>query len=186
MQQDNTPRHALRFLFAASASLILIMPAAALAAAPGGGHGGGPVGGHVGGGHVGGHVGGFHAHGGPVGGLGGQFGAGGLYRGYDGSEQHDSHGNAGDRRGFGRDLHSLQQFHHGGYHRPDGWYAHAWRHGDIMPPLFWATDLWLTDYWLYDLSPPPFGYVWVRDDDDALLIDRSTGEVVEVIHGVFY
>ena len=55
-----------------------------------------------------------------------------------------------------------------------------------LPPLFWAQDYWLLDYWLFGLSPPPYGYVWVRDGSDALLIDRATGEIEEVIYGAFY
>jgi hypothetical protein len=34
--------------------------------------------------------------------------------------------------------------------------------------------------------PPPPGTVWVRDNTDALLIDRYTGEVIEVDYNVFY
>jgi Ni/Co efflux regulator RcnB len=32
---------------------------------------------------------------------------------------------------------------------------------------------------------PPAGYEWVRDDDDALLVNTSTGEVPQVEYGVF-
>ena len=34
--------------------------------------------------------------------------------------------------------------------------------------------------------PPPPDAVWVRYGDDALLIDRYTGEVIQVEYGVFY
>ena len=73
----------------------------------------------------------------------------------------------------------------GAFHRPDGWYAHRWHSGDILPGLFWSRDFWIADYWLYALSPPPYGYVWIRDGDDAVLIDQSTGEVVEVVYDAF-
>lgn len=178
----------------ATASLALAIPAAAFAdeqhggamsGAPHAGMGGMP---HGGGGHVG-PVGG-HPGGGPGGAPGGSRGgpapSGGVYRGYDGVLPHDEHGNAGDRRGFGNSFDAGRRFHGGAYHRPPGWYPHRWIIGDILPALFWAQDFWLTDYWIYDLSPPPYGYVWVRDGTDALLIDRQTGEVVEVIYGVFY
>jgi len=100
--------------------------------------------------------------------------------------QRDQHGNFGDRRGFGHEFNSLRRFHHRGYERPSGWYPHRWRHGEFMPPFFWTQSYWLLDYWLFGLSPPPYGYVWVRDGADAVLIDRVTGEIVEVIYGVFY
>ncbi|MDR3511894.1 MAG: RcnB family protein [Caulobacteraceae bacterium] len=149
-------------------------------------HGGQSQGGPAHGGPVqGGQSHGGQSHGGPAG-PGGPLAPGGVYRGYDGSAQHDEHGNAGDRRGFGNDFRSSRRFHPGPYHRPQGWYQHSWRHGEILPPLFWGEDYWLMDYWMFSLSPPPYGYVWVRYGDDALLIDRATGEIVEVIYGVFY
>ncbi len=204
-----------RVLLAASACLILALPTAA-AAQPQSGHGTGGhgAGGHgAGGGHAhgaagpssvsGGGRGGSHGGGalagpagggrGPVGGFGGgppaassQFGPGHRFHGYDGSEQRDARGNFGDRRGFGDEFNSVRRFRHGGYDRPGGWYAHHWRHGEFLPSLFWTQDYWLLNYWLFGLSPPPYGYIWVRDDGDALLIDRATGEIVEVIYGVFY
>ena len=33
---------------------------------------------------------------------------------------------------------------------------------------------------------PPYGYVWVRYGDDALLVDVDTGEILRVVYGVFY
>ena len=55
-----------------------------------------------------------------------------------------------------------------------------------LPVAFWARDYWLTDFNEYDLPPPPFGAVWVRVGDDALLIDQDSGEIIEVDYGVFY
>ena len=34
--------------------------------------------------------------------------------------------------------------------------------------------------------PPMPGTVWVRYGDDALLIDRYTGEVIQVAYGIFW
>jgi Ni/Co efflux regulator RcnB len=114
-----------------------------------------------------------------------QAGPSAVYRGYDGTEQRDNRG-AGDRRGFGQDFRSQRRYQFGQYQRPSGWYAHSWRNGEILPSLFWAQNYWLNDYWMFGLSPPPYGYVWVRNGPDALLIDRTTGAIVEVIDGVFY
>ena len=36
------------------------------------------------------------------------------------------------------------------------------------------------------LIAPPYGAIWVRVGDDALLIDQYTGEIIEVDYGVFY
>lgn len=38
----------------------------------------------------------------------------------------------------------------------------------------------------YALPPPPPGAVWVRENDDALLIDQDSGEIITVEYGVFY
>lgn len=99
-------------------------------------------------------------------------------------------GNYGRRdwRSYGnyhRDWRSTRRFRAPGYNRPRGWYSHRWTFGEILPALFWARDYWL-DYRLYDLPPPPYGAVWVRVGDDALLIDRDTGEVITVSYNIFY
>jgi Ni/Co efflux regulator RcnB len=49
-----------------------------------------------------------------------------------------------------------------------------------------AADYFLTSYALYGLAPPPPGYVWVRDGTDAVLVDRYTGQVIQVQEDVFY
>ena len=72
------------------------------------------------------------------------------------------------------------------YVRPRGWYAYNWALGEILPPLFWARSYWIVSYWLYGLPIPPVGCIWVRYNHDALLIDRRTGEIIEVIYDIFY
>jgi Ni/Co efflux regulator RcnB len=43
----------------------------------------------------------------------------------------------------------------------------------------------LADYWLFALEVPPVGYEWVRYGVDALLINTSNGEILQVEYGVF-
>ena len=50
---------------------------------------------------------------------------------------------------------------------------------------YWAPQYLIADYWLFALEVPPAGYEWVRDGNDALLIDTSTGEILQVEYGVF-
>jgi len=109
-----------------------------------------------------------------------------VWRGYQGQERHDGQGWRGDRSEFGQVFRSMRRFNAGRYHRPPGWYSHRWYHGEILPRAFWVSSYWLTNYWLYSLSPPPYGYIWVRYGNDALLVDRYTGEIVEVVYDVFY
>lgn len=72
------------------------------------------------------------------------------------------------------------------YRRPPGWYYQRWSFGQILPALFWAQQYWLNDYMAYDLPPPPPGAVWVRYGNDALLIDRYSGEIITIQYDVFY
>ncbi len=91
-----------------------------------------------------------------------------------------------NRRLWQRNFRAPRQYHLPPYRRPTGWYAEAWTFGMVMPALFWSRDYWITDYRMYGLDDPPYGYVWVRDTDDALLVDVTTGYVLRVVYSVFY
>ena len=67
-----------------------------------------------------------------------------------------------------------------------GWYPYRWVYGQLLPPLFWSRNYWIEDYWNYGLEDPPYGFVWVRDGNDALLIDVGGGQILSVVYGVFY
>ena len=94
------------------------------------------------------------------------------------------HNNAFDA--LRRVLNAPHHYRHGNYHRPNGWYAHRWNYGEFLPALFFTRSYWISDYEDFDLPAPPPGTVWVRYGSDALLIDRYTGEVIEVEYGLFY
>jgi Ni/Co efflux regulator RcnB len=87
---------------------------------------------------------------------------------------------------YHRNFRSARRYHGRPYHRPRGWYAHRWTFGERLPPAFFVRDYWINDYFDFGLVPPPYGTVWVRYGDDALLIDESTGEVIQVAYNVFY
>ena len=87
---------------------------------------------------------------------------------------------------YHRAFNAPQHFHAPAYNRPAGWYAQRWTYGQILPSLFWAPDYWINDFNDFGLAPPPPGTVWVRDGSDALLIDRYSGEIIQVDYGVFY
>jgi Ni/Co efflux regulator RcnB len=77
-------------------------------------------------------------------------------------------------------------YHIGIYHRPPGWVARRWAYGQILPRAYWAAPEYLiADYWLFALEVPPVGYEWVRDDDDAILVNVTTGQILQVQYGVF-
>ncbi len=100
-------------------------------------------------------------------------------------------GNAGPRhdfsgfRNFHQNFNAARRFRAPAYRRPPGFYSHRWGWGEFLPRAFWARDYWLIDFGLYGLPPPPFGAIWVRVGDDALLIDQYSGEIIEVEYGIF-
>ena len=81
---------------------------------------------------------------------------------------------------------SNQRYHYQHYVQPRGWYYQRWVYGQILPGLFWGRDYWLANYYGFGLIDPPYGYVWVRNGDDALLVDVENGQILSVEYGVFY
>ncbi|THD79931.1 MAG: hypothetical protein E7812_08630 [Phenylobacterium sp.] len=72
------------------------------------------------------------------------------------------------------------------YHRPPHVFVRAWAYGDILPSAWFTPDYLIEDWWDFDLPAPPYGYDWVRVDNDALLVDAYTGRVVQVVRDLFW
>ena len=90
-----------------------------------------------------------------------------------------------DRPSYQHNFQAARSFKIGPYHRPAGWTARRWGYGQILPRAYWAAPYVIGDYWLFALEVPPAGYEWVRDGNDALLVDTSSGEILQVEYGVF-
>ena len=90
-----------------------------------------------------------------------------------------------DRGAYQHNFQAARSYRIGPYRRPAGWVAHRWAYGQILPRAYWAAPYLIADYWLFSLEVPPVGYEWVRDADDALLINTATGEILQVEYGVF-
>ncbi len=71
------------------------------------------------------------------------------------------------------------------YRYPGGWGYRSWRVGERLPFQF-LTSYYFLDAYAYDLPPAPYGYRWVRYGSDALLVNVYTGEVEDVVYGIFY
>jgi hypothetical protein len=69
---------------------------------------------------------------------------------------------------------------------PPGWSYRRWGAGAILPPIFLAPEYYFMDWADLGLPPPPPGDQWVRYGPDLLLVDVSTGQVVDVIYDAFY
>ena len=89
-------------------------------------------------------------------------------------------------RNYERNTYAQRHYRFGSYERPRGWYARRWTFGEFLPSLFWSQNYWIGDYGAFGLPYPPPGCVWVRYGDDALLIDRYTGEIIQVVYNIFY
>ena len=90
-----------------------------------------------------------------------------------------------DRGAYQHNFQAARSFHIGPYRRPAGWAPHHWAYGQILPRGYRAAPYLIADYWLFALEVPPAGYEWVRDGNDALLIDTNSGEILQVEYGVF-
>ena len=90
-----------------------------------------------------------------------------------------------DRKVYEHNYQAARVHRVGVYHRPRGWVQHRWGYGEILPRAYWAAPYILADYWLFSLEVPPVGYEWVRDDTDAILVNVSTGQILQVEYGVF-
>ena len=91
-----------------------------------------------------------------------------------------------DRGAWMRNWRAQKRYHWRPYQRPQGWYYRRWVFGTILPALFWSQRYWIENYWEFGLPDPPYGYVWVRYGDDAMLVNVQTGYVLQVSYGLFY
>ena len=114
------------------------------------------------------------------------------YRNQYQGQQYNRYGgqDRADHRDWGRyqrNMYAERRYHNSNYVRPQGWYYRRWTFGEFLPFAFWSSqNYWINDYAYFGLPYPPPGCMWIRYGDDALLIDRYTGEIVQVIYGLFY
>ncbi len=116
------------------------------------------------------------------------------WRGDRSGDNRNWQGDRGGRQDFGSDRYrsyerntwAQHRYRLGGYQWPRGWGYRRWSYGEFLPSVFFNQDYFLYDYSDYGLPYPPPGCEWVRYGPDALLIDRDTGEIVQVVYGIFY
>jgi Ni/Co efflux regulator RcnB len=146
---------------------------------------------NVGGPRFPGGQGGYRPQPGQPGVQGGASGGGGFRGGY--------HGQAGPPAGWRGPGPGAQSFNYGGrqfyryrvapYAFPRGYYGwtgHAWRRGEWLPSVFIMDTYFINDWYDFGLYDPAYGYEWIRVGADALLVDLATGQVVDVVPGVYY
>jgi Ni/Co efflux regulator RcnB len=102
----------------------------------------------------------------------------------------DRHDNRNDRRDWDR-SHSFRyydgrRFDRGRYLQPHGYYYRSWRYGDYLPRAYYGRRYIVNDYYAYHLHRPPYGYHWVRVDNDIVLASIASGLVVSAVFEIFH
>ncbi|WP_082730430.1 MULTISPECIES: RcnB family protein [Sphingomonas] len=86
-------------------------------------------------------------------------------------------------RNYNRDVFRLPR-----YYAPYGW-SFGYRRfaiGYTLNSILFDQRYWISDPYFYRLPEAYYPYEWVRYYDDALLVDVETGEVIDVVYGIFY
>lgn len=71
------------------------------------------------------------------------------------------------------------------YRYPQGYGYRRWSPGLILPSLFFGSTYFFDQFVDIGLSPPPYGYRWVRYGPDLLLINTRSGRIRDVRYSVF-
>ena len=81
---------------------------------------------------------------------------------------------------------STKRYDDGTFTAPNGYTYSRYELGARTPAVIYGDEnLVLTGYANYDLTAPPSGLTWIRVGNDALLVDRKTGEVVKTDYDLF-
>ncbi len=119
-----------------------------------------------------------------------RYNGGADNRRYDNGRQwsgaRDWNGRVWQGRDYRHNWNAERRYRVGGYDWPRGWGYRRYSYGQFLPSIFFGEDYWLDDWNEFDLAPPPPGTVWVRYGPDAVLVDEYTGEVIQVVYGMFY
>ncbi|WP_293881360.1 RcnB family protein [Sphingomonas sp.] len=85
-----------------------------------------------------------------------------------------------------RNVQVQRHYRAGQYQMPRGYSQRRWSYGERLPSSYYARNYWISNFLLYSLFAPPSGFVWVRVGNDAFLIDRFDGEIIQARYNVFY
>jgi Ni/Co efflux regulator RcnB len=99
----------------------------------------------------------------------------GRDRGYDGRGRYEGQ----DRGRF------LDHFYGERYNESWGYRDHEWRRGERLPIAYYSEPYVVRDFGAYRLRPPPWGYHWVRVNNDVVLAAIATGIVLDVVYNCF-
>jgi len=81
---------------------------------------------------------------------------------------------------------SRQRFSIGFYYAPWGYSPRFWLRDWWLPISYYDDRYVIYDFWRFELYEPPYGCRWIRVGNDALLVDRFTGDVVDVVYDLYW
>lgn len=106
---------------------------------------------------------------------------------YDGHRDYRSDWNRDDRHYDGRQIHRAPvRYRVVRYYPPHNYRPYSWYRGAYLPAAYYAPRYVVYNYRDYRLAPPPYGYHWVRVNNDVVLAAITTGLVMQVVNGLFY
>ena len=82
--------------------------------------------------------------------------------------------------------HEIHRAHLAPFVYPPGYRYQRWAAGMALPPLFLVPAYFYADWAALGLVAPEAGFQWVRYGPDLLLVNVTTGQVVDAVYGVFY
>jgi Ni/Co efflux regulator RcnB len=87
---------------------------------------------------------------------------------------------------FRKTVTATHRYDNGEFQAPAGYTYTRYSVGERVPSVLLTSDgLILSDYANYQLDAPPHGLKWIRVGNDALLIDRANGEVIQTDYNLF-
>jgi Ni/Co efflux regulator RcnB len=86
---------------------------------------------------------------------------------------------------YRRTITTTKHYDAGAFVAPSGYTYTRYAIGQHVKGDLLGEHYVLTSYGTYELQAPPSGLTWIRVGDDALLVDRNTGEVVASDYGLF-
>lgn len=96
------------------------------------------------------------------------------------TERNDAYGT------YRKTITSTKRYDAGAFAAPSGYTYTRYSIGERVPHVLITTpNLVLGDYSSYRLDSPPEGLQWIRVGNDALLVSRSTGEVIQTDYDLF-
>ena len=95
------------------------------------------------------------------------------------TEGTDAYGN------YRKTVTSTKRYDAAAFVAPSGFTYRRFAVGDHVPSVLLGDSVVLNNYSEYALMSPPSGLTWIRDGQDALLVDVRTGEVIQADYDMF-